>query len=170
MLLLDIVSAGGGGPEFDLGRSQTVWLDRELDAARREDAYPPVVLMHAFPADLAYDGSAIADRFARAGVTIVDTGHTHYNEVLNDGQVIYTAARSTAQVEEEREDAFGTAFVAVDGDQGELPIPQDRRRLAFRDDHLAGGSPAPGGACPRSTARAGWRCAPRCSAPGAGRR
>ncbi len=117
VLFLDIVSAGGGGPEFDLGREQTVWLDRELDAARRGDAYLPVVLMHAFPGDLAYDGAAVAERFARAGVAIVDTGHTHYNEVINDGQVVYTAARSTAQIEEEGEDAFGMAFVAVDGDQ-----------------------------------------------------
>jgi 3',5'-cyclic-AMP phosphodiesterase len=81
VLLLEVVPAGGGGPEFDLGRAQTVWLDRQLDAARREDAYPPVVLMHTFPGDLAYDGAGLAERFARARVSLVDTSHTHYTAI-----------------------------------------------------------------------------------------
>ncbi|MFT3693816.1 MAG: hypothetical protein QM831_11785 [Kofleriaceae bacterium] len=33
-------------------------------------------------------------------MAFVDTGHTHYNELLNDGRVIYGATRSTGEIEE----------------------------------------------------------------------
>jgi Icc protein len=35
-------------------------------------------------------------------VWLIDMGHTHYNEVANDGRTIYTATRSTGQIEEGR--------------------------------------------------------------------
>jgi hypothetical protein len=56
--------------------------------------------MHAYPGDLAADGETIARTFADARVAFVDTGHTHYSELLNDGRVIYGATRSTGQIEE----------------------------------------------------------------------
>jgi 3',5'-cyclic-AMP phosphodiesterase len=31
---------------------------------------------------------------------LVDMGHTHYNEISNDGEILYTATRSTGQIEE----------------------------------------------------------------------
>jgi hypothetical protein len=34
------------------------------------------------------------------GVRLIDMGHTHYNEIANDGHTLYTATRSTGQVEE----------------------------------------------------------------------
>ena len=34
------------------------------------------------------------------GVLLVEMGHTHYNELANDGRTIYAATRSTGQVEE----------------------------------------------------------------------
>jgi len=52
------------------------------------------------PCDLAADGDTIAQIFADARVAFVDTGHTHYSEILNDGRVIYAATRSTGQIEE----------------------------------------------------------------------
>ncbi|WP_010183314.1 metallophosphoesterase family protein [Sphingomonas sp. PAMC 26605] len=55
----------------------------------------------AIAGDLAADGEAIARSFADARVAFVDTGHTHYNELLNDGRVIYGATRSTGQIEED---------------------------------------------------------------------
>jgi Icc protein len=36
----------------------------------------------------------------RHGVLMVDMGHTHYNELANDGHTIYAATRSTGQIEE----------------------------------------------------------------------
>jgi hypothetical protein len=34
------------------------------------------------------------------GVRLIDMGHTHYNEIANDGHTLHTATRSTGQVEE----------------------------------------------------------------------
>jgi hypothetical protein len=68
--------------------------------------------MHAFPGDLAEDAEQIGTLLADHDVTCVDTGHTHYNEVLNDGRVIYAATRSTGQIEE---GPLGFSLHAVDG-------------------------------------------------------
>ncbi|AMM17619.1 metallophosphoesterase [Burkholderia sp. PAMC 28687] len=111
-LFLDIVSAGEGGPDFRLGAAQTEWIAAQL-AACVDDKERPVVFMHAYPGDLAEGGEALAHLFASAGVLVVDTGHTHYNELLNDGSVIYAATRSTGQIEED-DGRAGVAIVTVD--------------------------------------------------------
>ncbi|WP_429499462.1 metallophosphoesterase family protein [Robbsia andropogonis] len=111
-LFLDVVSAAGGGPDFRLSAPDRQWLNEELERATH-DRGSPVVFMHAYPGDLV-DGGSLACAFAYANVAIVDTGHTHYNELLNDGYVIYAATRSTGQIEED--DGYpGFAVVAVDG-------------------------------------------------------
>ncbi len=110
-LFLDIVSNGSGGPDFRLGPDQTGWLRDQL-AVSRTDAAAPLVFMHAFPGDLWQDAATIGQLFAEYDVAAVDTGHTHYNELLNDGRVIYTATRSTGQIEE---GPVGASFHAVDG-------------------------------------------------------
>ena len=110
-LLLDIVSPGRGGPDFRLGALQSAWLKAQLALAHAEPERP-VVFMHAFPGDLAEDAETIGRLFADEGVACVDTGHTHYNELLNDGRVIYAATRSTGQIEE---GPVGFSLHAVDG-------------------------------------------------------
>ncbi len=99
-LFLDIVSAGAGGPDFRLGAGQRDRLARALAESDDDAALTPLVFMHAFPSDLADGGEALATLFADAGVAFVDTGHTHYNELLNDGRTVYGATRSSAQIEE----------------------------------------------------------------------
>lgn len=112
-LFLDIVSAGAGGPDFRVTMHHRNRLAEEL--ARAEAAgQVPLVFMHAYPGDLAADGEAIARSFADARVAFVDTGHTHYNELLNDGRVVYGATRSTAQIEEDAARA-GFAIACVHG-------------------------------------------------------
>lgn len=111
-LFLDIVSAGSGGPDFQLADPHLDWLKAEFEAAETASEAGPIVFMHAFPGDLRAGGEALAKMFADAGVAFVDTGHTHYNEVLNDGAVIYAATRSTGQLEE---GPFGFSIAAVDG-------------------------------------------------------
>jgi 3',5'-cyclic AMP phosphodiesterase CpdA len=98
-LFLDLVSAGDGGPNFKLGPRQIEWLRQQLGAAgqARQRA---TIFMHAYPGDLKQDGERIGRLLSDHGVAVVDTGHTHYNELLNDGRVIYTATRSTGQIEE----------------------------------------------------------------------
>lgn len=100
-LFLDFCSQGTGGPDFRLGGHQLNWLEAQLEAAR-EAAETPVLFMHSYPADLHHDGEA--DRLTRLlstyRVALVDMGHTHYNELGNDGTTIFAATRSTGQIEE----------------------------------------------------------------------
>ena len=98
-LFLDIVSQGAGGPDFRVTMHHRNRMMEELAHAEAAGQIP-VVFMHAYPGDLAADGDLIARTFADARVAFVDTGHTHYSELLNDGRVIYGATRSTAQIEE----------------------------------------------------------------------
>lgn len=98
-IFLDIISAGSGGPDFRLTRHHHNRLLEELARAEAE-GQTPLVFMHAYPGDLAADGETIARIFADARVAFVDTGHTHYNELLNDGRVVYGATRSTGEIEE----------------------------------------------------------------------
>jgi hypothetical protein len=109
-LFLDIVSAGTGGPDFRLGANQTAWLEHELSAAERAEERA-VVFMHAYPADLRENAKQVGDIFARYRVAAVDMGHTHYNELANDGRTIYAATRSTGQIEE---GPVGFSVMAVD--------------------------------------------------------
>ena len=110
-LFLDIVSPGTGGPDFRLGTDQFAWLGKQL-AESQHDKNRPVVFMHAFPGDLRQGAEETAQLMADNHVAFVDTGHTHYNELLNDGAVIYAATRSTGQIEEGK---VGFSLVTVDG-------------------------------------------------------
>lgn len=98
-VFLDVISAGAGGPDFRLTMHHRNRLLEELACAEAL-GQTPLVFMHGYPGDLAADGEAIAQALADARVAFVDTGHTHYNELLNDGRVVYGATRSTAQIEE----------------------------------------------------------------------
>ncbi len=109
-LFLDIVSAGKGGPDFRIDPAQRAWIERELSAAAVAGE-PVAVFMHAYPGDLRDDPDGIAGLFAAHRVAFVDTGHTHYNELLNDGRVVYGATRSTGQIEE---GAPGFSIVTLD--------------------------------------------------------
>jgi hypothetical protein len=55
----------------------------------------------------------VRNLFKRHRVLAVDMGHTHYNELANDGHTIYAATRSTGQIEE---GPVGFAVAAVDRD------------------------------------------------------
>ncbi|MBB3999329.1 metallophosphoesterase family protein [Aureimonas pseudogalii] len=113
LLFLDIVSAGSGGPDFRLGASQTRWLKRELNAAQ-DSGQSAITFMHAYPGDLRAGADEVASILAAGGVRFVGTGHTHYNELLNDGRVIYAATRSTGEIEEPGGPGFSLG--ALDGD------------------------------------------------------
>ena len=72
-------------------------------------------------------------------VSLIDMGHTHYNEIANDGRMLYSATRSTGQIEE---GAVGYSVTNIDGgvvswrfiELGKLPVvvitsPSDERLL-----------------------------------------
>jgi Icc protein len=116
-LFLDFCSAGEGGPDFRLGGDQLRWLGEQLVETDRANE-TALLFMHSYPADLRVDGEteALSRRLAKHEVALVDMGHTHYNELTNDGVTIFAATRSTGQVEE--------------GPVGYRPI-------SFRDHHFA---------------------------------
>ena len=113
-IFLDFVSAGSGGPDFRLGDEQMDWLRSELNAASVAGLYS-LVFAHGYPADLASteEAKAFHGLLKQYRVLVVDMGHTHYNELANDGQTIYAATRSTGEIEE---GPAGFSILAVDHD------------------------------------------------------
>lgn len=111
-LFLDYVSASTGGPDFRLGESQLHWVKAVLERAVIA-GLESIVFAHAYPADLADADEAKAFHKLLQGyrVLVVDMGHTHYNELANDGTTIYASTRSTGQIEE---GPAGFSIVAVD--------------------------------------------------------
>jgi hypothetical protein len=100
-LFLDISGSGQGGPDFRIGTDQAAWLERELQTAHARGE-TSVVFMHSYPDDLKGEGETDAFNrlIAAHDVALVDIGHTHYNELANDGRTIFAATRSTGQIEE----------------------------------------------------------------------
>ena len=126
-LFLDVVSAGTGGPDFRLGTDQLAWAERELEAGeaagsdgrfasgpdgRVASGQGAVIFMHTYPADLREGAERLGALLARPQVLCVDMGHTHYNELANDGGTIFMATRSIGQIEE---GPPGFSVTAVDG-------------------------------------------------------
>jgi Icc protein len=85
-------------PRFGLGAEQMEWLRGDLAAAHR-NCQMNTVFMHAYPSEHEEAGE-LATLFREHGVSLVEMGHTHYNELAHDGRTIYAATRSTGQVEE----------------------------------------------------------------------
>jgi hypothetical protein len=74
--------------------AQNSWLTNDLDIAAKA-GLKSVIFMHSFIL-----ASELQDVIQRDNVIMVDAGHTHYNEVANDGNTIYAATRSTGEVSE----------------------------------------------------------------------
>jgi hypothetical protein len=77
-----------------IGEAQKSWLTNDLDTAAKA-GLKSVIFMHTYTL-----ASQLQDVIQRDHVIVVDTGHTHYNEVANDGHTIYAATRSTGQATE----------------------------------------------------------------------
>jgi Icc protein len=111
-LFLDVSGRGRGGPDFRLGQAQTNWLNHELRSAR-DRSETAVLFMHTYPDDLKGEGETetLNRLIAQHDVAFVDMGHTHYNELANDGRTIFAATRSTGQIEE---GPVGYALTTID--------------------------------------------------------
>lgn len=86
-------------PVFGLGNEQIAWLQAGLNLAVK-NGKQIVVFLHAYPSEHGSDASLLRELFLQSRVLLVEMGHTHYNELANDGQTIYAATPSTGQVEE----------------------------------------------------------------------
>lgn len=90
---------GRTAKEFDFGVGQLEWLEKQLRQAQHE-GLRPLVFTHLYPSELATQAKRFTRLIQEFRVELVEMGHTHYNELANDGRTIYTATRSTGQIEE----------------------------------------------------------------------
>ncbi len=98
---VDYQSFSAGGYHFvfldvmgGIGADEQRWLTQDLDAAKVA-GLKSVIVMHSYAA-----AAQLSDVIGRDSVIMVDSGHTHYNGVANDGHTIYAAGRNTGQVTE----------------------------------------------------------------------
>ena len=56
--------------------------------------------MHAYPSEHGAEAAKLRQLLQSGCVLLVEMGHTHYNELANDGRIIYAATGSTGQIEE----------------------------------------------------------------------
>lgn len=85
--------------EFDVSEVQLEWLAHELKLASVARKHR-IVLLHCYPSELGKSTEPLQKLLREHEVCLVDMGHTHYNEIANDGCTLYTATRSTGQIEE----------------------------------------------------------------------
>jgi hypothetical protein len=74
--------------------AQNSWLTNDLDIAAKA-GLKSVIFMHSYA-----QTSELKNVIQRDSVIMVDAGHTHYNDIANDGNTIYAATRSTGEVTE----------------------------------------------------------------------
>jgi 3',5'-cyclic AMP phosphodiesterase CpdA len=96
---------------FCLLDEQLDWLEQELRYADQE-RQAVVLLLHCYPTDLKRGGGRLRKLVEGPSVRLIDMGHTHYNEFANDGRTLYTATRSTGQIEE---GPVGFSVTNIDG-------------------------------------------------------
>ena len=125
-------------PSFTVSKQQLEWAEDELELATK-NKQTKVLLLHCYPSDLKVGGGEVSRLVRDYDVSLIDMGHTHYNELANNGRTLYSATRSTGQIEE---GPVGYSVTNIDGnvvswrfvELGKLPIaiitsPSDERLL-----------------------------------------
>ena len=125
-------------PSFTVLEEQLRWAEEELQLATN-NGQTKVLLLHCYPSDLKVGREEVTRLVREYEVSFIDMGHTHYNEIANDGRTLYAATRSTGQIEE---GPVGYSVTSIDGDVvswrfielGKLPVavitsPSDERLL-----------------------------------------
>ena len=126
-------------PSFAILAGQLRWLEEQMRAATAAEQ-TKVLLLHCYPSDLKQGREELTRLVSDHGVKLIDMGHTHYNEIAHNGKTIYTATRSTGQIEE---GPVGFSVTNLDGgvvswrflELGKLPAviitsPADERLMA----------------------------------------
>lgn len=96
---------------FIVDSDQLAWLEAELKLCE-ENGTKAILFLHCYPSDLKQGAEELSRLLRQYPVLLVDMGHTHYNEISNDGTVLYTATRSTGQIEE---GPVGYSLTTLDG-------------------------------------------------------
>lgn len=97
---------------FSLGGEQLQWLEHELRQCK-DEGDRAVLFLHCYPSDLKEGGDELKKLLRSYPVLLIDMGHTHYNELSNDGYTRFSATRSTGQIEE---GAVGYSVATIDND------------------------------------------------------
>jgi 3',5'-cyclic-AMP phosphodiesterase len=97
---------------FVATEKQLAWVKRELQAAT-DAGQTKVLLLHCYPSDLEFGGRELMEVVRNFDVRLIDMGHTHYSEIANGGRTLYSATRSTGQIEE---GPVGYPVTNLDGD------------------------------------------------------
>lgn len=98
--------------DFACGPEQLRWLEGQLREAAAS-GLRPLLFTHLYPSELDTGAETLTRLIREFRVDLVEMGHTHYNELANDGQTIYAATRSTGQIEE---GPPGFSLTTIDGD------------------------------------------------------
>jgi Icc protein len=77
---------------------QLTWVRQELRSAT-DAGQNKVLLFHCYSSDLKVGKGELMDVLRNFDVRLIDMGHTHYNEIANDGLTLCSATRSTGQIE-----------------------------------------------------------------------
>jgi 3',5'-cyclic-AMP phosphodiesterase len=85
---------------FSVDKKQLDWLESELRNCSEQSDITAVLFLHCYPSDLKQGAERLAELLKKFPLLLVDMGHTHYNEISNDGRILYSATRSTGQIEE----------------------------------------------------------------------
>ena len=130
-------------PSFTVSDAQLRWAEVELQKATQA-GQTKILLLHCYPSDLNVGGGEVSRLARDYNVRLIDMGHTHYNEIANNGRTLYSATRSTGQIEE---GPVGYSVTNIDGDAvswrfielGRLPVaiitsPSDERLLTKFND------------------------------------
>jgi len=125
-------------PSFTVLEEQLRWAEEELQLATK-NGRTKILLLHCYPSDLKVGREEVTRLVREYDVSLIEMGHTHYNEIANDGGTLYSATRSTGQIEE---GPVGYSVTSIDGDVvswrfielGKLPVavitsPSDERLL-----------------------------------------
>ncbi|SFS18954.1 3',5'-cyclic AMP phosphodiesterase CpdA [Granulicella pectinivorans] len=137
---------------FILDEEQLRWLEQELQHCVTS-GQKAVILLHCYPSELKQGKKELQRLLQLYPVVLVDMGHTHYNELSNDGRVLYGATRSTGQIEE---GPVGYSVITLDGDAVSwhfVPLgspsmlaitqPEDERLLTVRSASVVLPGPLP---------------------------
>lgn len=137
--------------EFDFNAGQMEWLEEQLGEAHHQ-GLRPLVFTHLYPSEMKSQGRRFSQLIRDFRVELGEMGHTHYNELANDGRTIYAATRSTGQIEE---GPPGFSITVIDDDvvswkfkeRGPWPFvmitsPADKRLITRPESasHVARGS------------------------------
>jgi Icc protein len=97
---------------FAASAEQLAWVMGELQTATNA-GQTKVLLLHCYPSDLKVGSAELMELLRIFDVSLIDMGHTHYNEIANDGRALYSSTRSTGQIEE---GSVGYSITNIDDD------------------------------------------------------